>query len=143
MAGSKTDWLEKAILDAFFGGATLTIPTTWYIGLSTAAYADSATGAAMTEVTTTNTGYGRASSANTTSTFSNASGTSPATKTTIVAITFPACTNTTWGTVTSFYLCDAATSGNAWYGGDLSASKTIQPGDTASFASGQLSITED
>lgn len=145
IAGSKTDWFEKALLDNLFGGAALTVPGTWYIALSTSAYAETATGASMNEVSTTNTGYGRASAVNTSASFSGATGSSPTSKTTNTAITFPGCTNATWGTVVSFYLCDAAAAGagNAWYGGDLTASKSIQPGDTASFASGQLTITED
>ena len=140
MAGSKTDWFEKALLDNLFGGTSLTVPGTWYVALSTAAYSDAATGASMSEVT--GGGYARAAATNNSTNFPAATGTSPATKTTGAAITFPAAT-AGWGTVTSFYLCDALTSGNAWYGGDLSASKTIQTGDTASFASGQLSVTED
>jgi hypothetical protein len=145
MAGSKTDWFEKALLDFLFGGGTLTVPTTWYVALSTAAYVESGTGASMNEVPTASTGYGRAAAGNNSTNFLAASGSGPTTKTTGAAITFGGAGPNPWGTVVSFYLCDTTTpgTGNAWYGGDLQASKTIANGDTASFASGQLSITED
>jgi hypothetical protein len=58
------------------------------------------------------------------------------------AITFPQAT-ASWGTVTHFGILDAATSGNLLCWGALSASKTIDAGDTPSFAAGELDITLD
>jgi hypothetical protein len=43
--------------------------------------------------------------------------------------------------VTQFGIHDASTAGNLLIWGDLTASKTIDSGDTASFAIGELDIT--
>lgn len=143
MAGSKSDYLEKAILDHVLGGSfTLAKPATVYVALSTAAYSDAATGAAMTEVSTTGTGYARVAVTNNDTNWPGATGTSPTTKQNGAAITFPTASGA-WGTVTSFYICDAATGGNVLYGGDLSTAKAINSGDTATFAQNAISITED
>lgn len=48
-----------------------------------------------------------------------------------------------WGTVVAFAILDAATAGNFLYWGDLTASKSIDAGDTAKFAVGELDVTED
>lgn len=55
-------------------------------------------------------------------------------------VTFPTAT-LSWGTVVAAAIHDQGT-GNMLYYGNLSSSKTIDPGDTASFAAGTLSITE-
>lgn len=142
MAGSKSDYLEKAILDYLLGGVALGAPTTVYVALSTAGYSDAATGSAMTEVTGGN--YSRVAVPNNLSQWPAATNTSPgATKQNGQPITFPAA-NAQWGTsVTSFYLVDAVNGGNVLYGGDLSVPKTIASGDTATFAANSITITED
>jgi hypothetical protein len=58
------------------------------------------------------------------------------------AITFVTPTGN-WGTVTHFGIFDAATAGNLLYWGALASQKTIDSGDTASFAAGALDLTED
>lgn len=55
-------------------------------------------------------------------------------------VTFPTAT-LSWGIVVAAAIHDQG-SGNMLYFGNLTASKTIDPGDTASFAAGTLSITE-
>jgi hypothetical protein len=112
-----------------------------YIALSTAAYSDAATGSALTEVGA-GVGYVRLAVTNNTTNWPVASGTSPATKSNGTAFTFAAATGS-WGTVTSFYIVDASSAGNVLYGGDLTASKAIASGDTATFAVGAITITED
>jgi len=57
------------------------------------------------------------------------------------AIEFAACTGSDWTEVTHFGIWDALTAGNFLAGGALSASKTVQVGDTASFAIGALTIS--
>lgn len=142
MAGSKSDYLEKAILDYLLGGVALASAGTVYIALSTAAYSDAATGASMTEVSATSTAYARVAVTNNTTNWPAATGTSPASKANGAAFTFPTATGS-WGTVTSFYIVDAASAGNILYGGDLTTSKAIASGDTATFAASSITITED
>lgn len=140
MAGSKSDYLEKVVLDLVLGGGAFTKPVTVYVALSTAAYSDAATGTAMTEVS--GGAYARVAVTNNATNFPNATGTAPASKNNATAITFPTA-SAAWGTVTSFYIVDAATLGNILYGGDLTTAKVIGSGDTASFAANSITITED
>lgn len=140
MPGSKSDYLEKVVLDLVLGGGAFTKPATVYVALSTAVYSDAATGAAMTEVT--GGAYARVAVTNNATNFPNATGTAPTQKQNAVAITFPTAT-AAWGTVTSFYIVDALTGGNALYGGDLATAKAVANGDTATFAANSITITED
>ena len=55
-------------------------------------------------------------------------------------VTFPTA-SASWGTVTHFAVWDASTSGNMLFHGALTASKTIDSGDTASFAATTLALT--
>lgn len=144
MAGGKSDYLEKAVLDHIVGGTTLAKPATVWVALSTGIYNDAATGAAFggggAEVT--GGAYARQSLTNNATNFPNATGTSPATKSNGVAINFPTAT-AAWGNIQSFYILDAASGGNVLYGADLSTPKTVATGDSVSFAAGGLVITED
>jgi hypothetical protein len=141
VAGSKSDYLEKIILDLVLGASAYSAPGTVYIALSTAAYSDAATGSSMTEVSGGS--YVRLAVTNNSTNWPAASGTSPATKTNGTAFTFVTATGS-WGTVASFYIVDASTAGNVLYGGDLSVSKAIASGDTATFASSTgITVTED
>lgn len=138
MAGSKCAYFRNVVINAALNDTAFTSPGTLYVALSTGAFSASATGSAMTEVSTTSTGYGRvAVTANTTNFPSSTSGTTSNGTT----ITFPTATGS-WGTVASFYITDAATGGNCLYGGDLSTSRAVNSGDTASFANGNLTVTE-
>lgn len=138
MAGSKSDYLENAMLDGVLGGPAFTLPTTVYVALSTAAYSDAATGAAMTEVA--GNGYARVAVTNNAT---NWPGASSGSKSNGVSFTFPAATGAGWGTVTAFYICDALSGGNVLYGGDLTIARSVSGGDTASFAVGAITITEN
>lgn len=138
MAGSATDYFEKKILDYVFRNASMGLDATnVWVGLLTAAPSDSAagteaTGGAYARVAVVRTGAG----------WNAAAGTSPAVTDNTGAITFPTAT-ASWGTVTHFGIYDAATAGNLLYWADLTASKAIANGDTASFAAGALDITQD
>lgn len=142
MAGGKSDYLEQRILNHFLGGTASAAPATVYIALSTAAYSDAATGASMTEVSTTSTGYARQAVTNNATNWPAATGTSPAVKSNGSAINFPTAT-ASWGAVTSFYIVDAATGGNVLYGADLATPKTVAINDSVSFAVGGIVVTED
>lgn len=141
MAGSKSDYLEAAILNYVLGGTSFTPPANIYIALSTSAYNDAATGSSMNEVSGGGTGYARCAKANDGTTWSNAVGGASTTKTNNIQFPFSAATSS-WGTVQSFYICDAASGGNVLYGADLTTARTIASGDTASFAASSITITE-
>lgn len=144
MAGSKCDYLEAIFLKLVLGAVAYTAPTNICIALSTAAFTDAATGAAMTEVPNSN-AYARVSQTNNTTNWPTPTGTNPTTSVNGVLVTFPTATGS-WGTVNSAYLVDSGTfgAGNCLYGGDLAVSKTVALGDTVSFAaSGGLTVTED
>lgn len=136
MSSGKSTYLANAVLDAVVGGGSWTHPTTVYIALSTAAWSVASTGASMTEVSGGS--YARVAVTNNTTNFPNASA---GAKSNGTVISFPAAT-ASWGTVVSFYVVDASTAGNVLYGGDLTTSRSVASGDTASFAVGAMTFTE-
>lgn len=144
-----SDYAENTLVDRILRGqSTPAMPTTLYIGLSTAACGDGSFG---TEVSTSGTNYSRASVA---ASLTNFSGTQSAGSTTASsgsgagggvssnnnAINFPT-PSATWGTVTHWFIADAASAGNLWFCAALTQQKTINSGDTVSFAAGALAIT--
>lgn len=144
MAGSMSDVYEKRVLDLIFrnANASATAPlgldaTNVWLGLFTATPSDTGGG---TEVTGGS--YARVAVARTGAGFNAATGATPGTTTNAGTVTFPTAT-AAWGTVTQFGIFDAATAGNLVYWGDLTNSKTIGSGDTASFAASAISITQD
>lgn len=137
MAGSKSNYLEAAILNHILGAETYTPPGIVYVALSSAAYNESATGASFSEVAVGS--YARVAMTNNTTSWPHITGSS---KTNGITVTFPTASSS-WPEVLSFYLLDASTSGNILYGGDLTTGRTLLTGDTASFAPGAMTITED
>jgi hypothetical protein len=128
-----TNYLENAIGNHLLRNTALSSPAAVYVGLFTAAPGEAGGG---TEVETNGTparGYARQAitfGAPTDGVFTN-SGT----------LTFGAATGSTWGSVTHFAIFDAATTGNMLIYGTLSTPKTVDVGDTATFAASQLSVT--
>lgn len=140
-----TDYLENKIIDWLFRGQTFTPPAGLHMGLLTAAPSDSAAG---TEVSGNN--YARVNLA---PSLTNWAGTQAAASTTAStgtsgttsnnsAINFPTPSGT-WGTVTHFAIYDASTAGNMLFYGALTTSKTINSGDTVSFAAAALTVQID
>ena len=132
--GSKSDVYEVDVLKATTGQATTiltTTPITPWIALFTTAPTDSTGG---TEVTGGS--YARVSSA---AKWATPAAGSVATN---AAVTF-ATASASWGTVTSFAVMTASSGGSILMWGTLTASKAVGSGDTASFASGALTLTED
>lgn len=144
MAGSLTDVWEKKILDLLFRNtaASATTPagldaSNMFIALFTAAPTDSTTGTEVTggayaRVAVDRTGTGFAAATGTTAT------TNPA-----ATVTFPTAT-ADWGTVVAFGICKSAAgalSTDLVFWGDLTTSKAVNNGDTASFTTANLSIT--
>lgn len=138
-----SDYLENKLVDFIFRAQSLTAPATVYVGLSTAACSDSGFG---TEVSGGS--YARVA---VTSALANWAGTQSAGSTTAstgtggvtsnnAAINFPT-PSAGWGTVTHWFLADASTSGNLLFCAALTTSKTINSGDTVSFAAGALTVT--
>ena len=134
MAGSKSNYLEDKLNDHVLGNTSYSAPATTYIALYTAAPSDTGGG---TEVTGGS--YARASVTNNTTNWPNSSGGSKSNGTAINFTTASA----NWGTVVAFGIFDASTSGNLLYWADLTTSKAINTGDTATFAIGQITVTED
>ena len=134
MAGSKSNYLENKVLDHVLGGADYSRAGTVYVALYTVAPTDAGGG---TEVTGGS--YARATVTNNATNFPAAVSGS---KSNGVAAAF-AQASANWGTVVAFGILDALTGGNLLYWGDLTASKTVESGDTAEFAIGGIVITED
>lgn len=132
MAGNLTDYLENALLDHSTGRATWTKPTNTYLALFTVAPTDSASG---TEVSGGN--YARIQLS-----WGAASGGSIANNATI---RFPATGTATvdYGTVVAVGIFDASSAGNLLWYGDLSATVTINSGDTYSITSGGITLSLD
>ena len=110
-----SDYLENKILDHVLGTTAYTAPSTVYIGLATASFADDNSG---TELTGNN--YSRVSAAFDAA----ASGTTGS-----------------WGSVSHFGIFDAASSGNLLIHGAFTSAKTIASGDVLKIAAGDLDVT--
>jgi len=135
MAGSFSDFTEQKLLDHLLGATSYTPPATLYFALFTSAPSDSGGG---TEVSGGS--YARVGVTNNTTNFPNASGTSPTSKANGTAITFPTA-SANWGTVVAVGIFDASSGGNLIAWADLTANKTINNGDTGSFASSSLTFS--
>lgn len=135
-AAAMSDYLETALINHVFRGTAYTAPSTIYVALYTSACSDSAGG---TEVSGGS--YARASvTANTSNWAATSSGNG--TTSNVNAINF-ATPGASWGTVTHFGLLDASTGGNQLVCSALTASKTINSGDTVSFSPGSLTFQID
>ena len=129
-----SDYFEAAILNWFRGTAFPVATGSVYASLHTAATADDGTGAEVA-----GNAYARQALAKAVGTW-----TAPAVAgviSNVAAVTFPAATPATWGTVTHGALWDALTVGNMVMHGPLGASKTIGVGDVFQYAIGALTIT--
>lgn len=131
---SATNYLENKILDHVLGATVLTPPGTVYVALHTANPTEAGN---VGEVVGNS--YARAPLTNNTTNFPNAVA---GVKTTGAAANFPTPTGS-WGAVTHFSLWDAPTGGNPLWYDPLTIPKTINTGDTVSFAAGAISVTAD
>lgn len=123
-------YLANEILDHVILGSTYTAPTGIFVSLHSADPGN--TGA--NELT--GNGYARI-------TARADFGTVAASKTidNDTAITFAAASGGDWSAATHFGLWDAVSGGNFLFGAALTASKTVQDGDDAEFAAGELDVT--
>ena len=121
-----SNYLEDNLVDHSLGTATFTSPATVYVALYTTDPTDADTG-----VEVSGNGYARQ-----VATFSAASGgaTSNTNEISFVA------SGGNWGTITHIGIRDALTAGNLLYQGALTAARTINDGETARFAIGDIDI---
>jgi hypothetical protein len=125
-----SDYAENLVLNWLMRGEGETShPTSWHIGLFTAAPNDAGGG---TEVS--GNGYSRQSV-----TWDLATGTGGTTSNS-TAETFTA-SGGNWGTITHIGIFDASAAGNLLWHGSLTASKTINDGDSLEFAIGAIDLT--
>lgn len=141
-----SNYLENKLIDQIFRGQAFSFPATLYVGLLTAAPSDTGGG---TEVS--GGGYARVSVS---ASLANFAGTQSAGSTTASsgtggttsnngAITFPA-PSANWGTVSHVGIYDASSAGNLLVYGALTASKTVNNGDSAPvFQAAALSFQID
>jgi len=131
--GSFADWMENKVLDHYFGQTASGSPASVYFALSTTTITDA--GGNLTEPS--GNGYARKSMTNNKTTWGTASAGSVSNA---AQIDFAQASGS-WGTVVDFAVMDAASGGNMLAYGTLSTSKTIDSGDTASFAASAITIT--
>lgn len=145
-AGAFTDYTENKLVDALMRGQALGAPATLYVGLDTGSCTEAGGGTevsggsyARVAVTASLANWAGTQSAGSTTASSGTSGTTSNNG----VITFPAPT-ANWGSVVSFRVWDAASSGNAWLCQTLTIAKTINNGDAApSFSAGTLTVQVD
>jgi hypothetical protein len=124
-----SDYAEKLLLDWAMTTGAATRPTAWYVALYTAAPSDSGGG---TQVSTG--GYARQS-------VTFAAATSPGgTTSNTNTVSFTA-SGANYGTVTHIGIFDALTAGNLLWHGAMTASKTVNDGDTLEFSIGNIDLT--
>lgn len=128
MAG-KSDYLENKILDHVLRNTAYTSPTTVYMALFTAAPSDAGGG---TEVSTNN--YSR-----TAITFGAAASGAIANSS---PVNFPTPSGS-WGACTHFGIFDASSAGNLLYWGALAQTETPLSGNTVTFPTGDIDVTEE
>lgn len=142
-AQALADYAENKMVDLVFRAQAWTPASTLYVGLSNTACSDSSVG---TEIS--GNGYARVAIA---SSLANWAGTQSAGSTTAssgtggqtsnnIAITFPTPTGT-WTGVGWFHITDASTGGNIYICQALTSAKTVNAGDTVSFAIGSITVT--
>lgn len=139
-----SDYLENKILDHVLRAVSYTAPATTYVALLTAAPSDSGGGTEVSGGSYARVGV-TSGSGGWTNTQNSGTGASSGTDGTIenaATISFPT-PSAGWGTVTHFGVYDASTSGNLLFYAALTASKTINSGDSVSFAAGALSLQID
>ena len=143
MAG-KSHWLETQILNHLMRTTALAQFGTVYVALFTAAPTDDFTSGVPTGTEVSGGSYARASVGTLDADWSltAGSGATAGKVANAAAINF-ATPTAGWGTVTHFAVMDALTGGNLLFWAPLTTSKTINSGDTVSFAIGALTYSED
>jgi len=128
VVGSKSDYLERQVINENLGGTAWAAPATLYVALFTVMPGEDGTGG--TEVT--GGAYARVAVTNNTTNWGAALGSGTGTKSNQTVITFPTAT-ANWGTVVGFGIYDAAAAGNLLYSAEFlaTADKAFTTTDTA------------
>lgn len=136
-----SDYLENKLVDHIFRATSFSAPSALYVSL----HSDNPGETGLNEIS--GNAYARAGLAPSVSNWKSTNGaTSGASSGTggqtsnAGLITFPTPTGT-WGTVSHFAIWDSLTSGNVLFYGSLTITKTINQGDTVSFAPDALTVT--
>jgi len=124
-----SDHAEALLLDWLMTNGSATRPTAWYVALYTVAPSDSGGG---TEVS----GNGYAREAVTFAAATSPGGTTSNTN----AVSFTA-SGGNWGSITHIGIHDAVSGGNLLWHGAMTASKTVNDGDTLEFSIGNIDLT--
>lgn len=139
-AQALSDYVENKSIDLLLRAQAWTAPSTINVGLSTAACSDSSIGTEVTggsyarvAVTASLANWAGTQSAGSTSASSGTGGQTSNN----AAVTFPT-PSAGWGTVTHFFLHDGT---NLLVCQALTTSKTINSGDSVSFAIGAITLT--
>lgn len=138
MGSGKFETLSQLLLNKLFNGGSWTIPTTLYLALFSVTPSVSSTG---TEATSGS--YARVSITCNTTNWPTISG-STTTITSGATFTFPTAT-ADWSSAANQVaagLWDSSSSGNLYYWGALTENKPVLNGDTASFATGAVTVQE-
>jgi hypothetical protein len=125
-----TVYASNKILDNLFGATGITLPSNYYVGLSTTTISSTGTGA--TEPVGNS--YARVAVLNTKAYFSSAAN---GELSNLSSITFPVATGS-WGTISHVFLSDLATGGNIWYFDALQTTRIVQSGATLVFLASAL-----
>lgn len=125
-----SDFLEDTVLEMVLNSVAYAEPASVYIALYTAAPSDSGGG---TEVSGGSYARQQVTAGFTVSGVATRGGNTG-------AITFPTAT-ANWGVVTHVGIFDALVAGNLLFHGALTASRTVDSGDTFSFAADALGVT--
>jgi len=127
---SFTNYTENLVLTWLLTTGTATRPTSWFVGLFTAAPSDTGGG---TEVS--GSGYARKATGTIT-----VSGTAT-TATNAAAIEFDPASGGNWGSITHAAIFDASTGGNMIAWAQLTTARTINDGDVFRIPAGSLTVT--
>jgi hypothetical protein len=131
--GSLSNWAELEILD-HLAGSSFTVASDLWMALFTVMPTDSS--GSGTEVS--GTGYVRVEFSNSSTTWCTAAAGSITNK---AEIQFATAGAAGWGTVVGWAMFTSSNSGNMYYWGSLTTTKTVNSGDTAKFATGDIDIT--
>ena len=129
---------ENKILDQLFGATSIaaSIPSTWYVGLSTTAPNEAGTG--VTEPAAG--AYARVAYSNTKTGPVNWTTAANGALTNAAAITFIEST-LSWGTISHVVFYDLATGGNLWFWEALPSPRAVAANTTVYFAIGSLTVS--
>jgi len=131
-----TDTAEALALNFLLRGTTAGAPTTWYIGLHTGDPGESGTASEVANLYSyqrTSVAFDAAAQPSSGLTFCDNTAT----------ITFPTASGGNWGTITHISIKASQTyaTTTAYFKGALTASKTVNDGDTFQIQAGQLVIS--